>query len=320
MSLLKPRLTYSPFEYPQAYEFWEKQQQAHWLPNEISMAGDIADWKQNLSENEKKVLGNVLRSSFVNMEIFIGDYWSNKAANWFKKPEIQMMANTFSSMESIHAVSYALLNQTLGLDDFEVFLQEPTAKAKIDRMIATKGKSKEDIARSLAVFSAFNEGVSLFSSFAILMNFPRFNKMKGLGQIIAFSIRDESLHSEAGCWLFNTFIEQNPDIWTDELKKDIYDASRLTVKLEDDFIDKVFENGEIEGLNSQDIKNYVRFRANTKLNDIGLKQNWKNIDKDSLDRMEWFSVISGGVEAQDFFSGRVSSYSKGVMDFSKVWE
>src|SRR5574337_984162 len=242
MSLTKPRLTYSPFEYQQAYEYWEKQQQAHWLPNEISMASDIADWKQNLTTNEQKVLGNVLRSSFVNMEIFIGDYWSNKVANWFKHPEIQMMSNTFSSMESIHAVSYALLNQTLGLDDFEVFLQEPTAKAKIDRMIGTKSKSKEDIARSLAVFSAFNEGVSLFSSFAVLMNFPKFNKMKGLGQIIAFSIRDESLHSEAGCWLFNKFVEENPEIWNDELKKDIYDAARLTVKLEDDFIDKVFEN------------------------------------------------------------------------------
>jgi ribonucleoside-diphosphate reductase beta chain len=115
-------------------------------------------------------------------------------------------------------------------------------------------------------------------------------------------------------------MNENPDIWTDELKKDIYDAARLTVKLEDDFIDKVFENGEIEGLTPQDIKNYIRFRANTKLNDLGLKQNWKNIDKVSLDRMEWFSIIAGGVEAQDFFAQRPSNYSKSTIDWDKIWE
>src|ERR1700723_691907 len=140
-----------------------------------------------------------------------------------------MMASTFASFESIHAVSYAYLNQSLGLEDFDAFLGEPTAKAKIDRLIITKGKSKEEIARSLAIFSAFNEGVNLFSSFAVLMNFSRFNKMKGVGQIIAFSIKDESLHSEAGCWLFRTLIDEFPEVMTDALKEELYDAARLTV-------------------------------------------------------------------------------------------
>lgn len=322
MSLLKPRSVYAPFMYPKAYEYWEKQQQSHWLHTEISMATDINDWKQNLTESEKSVIGGVLKGSFVNAEIFIEDYWSNKVANWFKHPEVQMMANTFASFESIHAVSYAYLNQSLGLEDFEAFLQEPTAKAKIERMMATKGKSKEEMAKSLAVFSAFNEGVSLFSSFAILMHFARapYNKMKGVGQIIAFSIRDESLHSDAGCWLFRTFIEENPDIWTDSLKAELYDSARITVQLEDDFIDRVFERGPIDGLNPDDLKNYIRFRANTKLNDIGLKQNWKNVDKDSLDRLQWFDILSSGQEFQDFFAQRPSNYSKGTINWDKIWE
>jgi ribonucleoside-diphosphate reductase beta chain len=319
MSLLIPRPTYAPFEYEQAYKYWELQQQSHWLHSEISMASDINDWKMNLSEAEKNVIGNILKG-FTQSEVFIQEYWSQMVSKWFKKPEIQMMGAAFASMESVHAVSYAYLNQSLGLEDFSAFLYEPTAKAKIDRLIETKGKTKEEIARSLAIFSAFNEGVNLFSSFAVLLNFSRFNKMKGLGQIIAFSIKDESLHSEAGCWLFRTLIQEYPDIWTDELKKSIYDAARLTVELEDAFIDKVFELGDVEGITSKDLKAFIRHRCNTKLTDLGLKKNWKNIDKEALERLSWFDILSIGTSHADFFASRVTDYSKGSVDFSKIWD
>jgi ribonucleoside-diphosphate reductase beta chain len=317
MSLLTPRATYAPFEYDQAYKYWELQQQSHWLHTEIAMASDINDWKMLLTETEKHVVGHILKG-FTQSEVFIQEYWSQMVAKWFKKPEIQMMSAAFASMESIHAVSYAYLNQSLGLEDFEAFLHEPTAKAKIDRLVGTKGKTKEEIARSLAIFSAFNEGVNLFSSFAILLNFSRFNKMKGLGQIISFSIKDESLHSDAGCWLFRTLVSEFPEIMTDELKKDLYDAARLTVELEDAFIDKAFEHGPIEGLDVKDMKNFIRHRTNTKLNDLGLNKNWKNIDKESIDRMSWFDVLSSGRSHADFFDSKISDYSKGVTDFSKI--
>lgn len=319
MSLLTPRPTYAPFEYEQAYKYWELQQQSHWLHTEIAMASDINDWKMNLTDGEKNVIGQILKG-FTQSEIFIGEYWSQMVSKWFKKPEIQMMSSAFSSMESIHAVAYAYLNQSLGLEDFSAFLHEPTAKAKIDRLMITKGKTKEEIACSLAIFSAFNEGVNLFSSFAVLLNFSRFNKMKGLGQIIAFSIKDESLHSEAGCWLFRTFVSEFPDIMDDVLKKSIYQAARDTVELEDKFIDKAFELGPVEGLDPSDLKAFIRHRTNTKLNDLGFKKNYKNIDKEALKRMDWFDVLSGGVSHSDFFASRVSDYSKGTIDFSGVWE
>jgi ribonucleoside-diphosphate reductase beta chain len=319
MSILTPRVTYAPFEYDQAFKFWELQQQSHWLPSEISMASDINDWKQNLNQAEKTVIGNILKG-FTQSEIFIQEYWSSMIAKWFKKPEIQMMSASFSSMESIHAVSYALLNQSLGLEDFEAFLHEPTAKAKIDRLISTKGKTKEEIALSLAIFSAFNEGVNLFSSFAVLLNFSRFNKLKGVGQIIAFSVKDESLHSDAGCWLFRTLVSEFPEILTDDLKKNIYEAARTTIELEDAFISMVFRNGEIEGLTQADLKNFIRHRCNDRLHNLGLKSNWKNIDKDGIQRMAWFDVLSGGVSHSDFFASRISDYSKGKIDFSTIWE
>lgn len=320
MALLQTRVAYAPFEYPTAYEYWEKQQKAHWLHWEVAMNSDVNDWKFNLTENEKNIVGHILKG-FTQSEIFIEDYWSNKVANWFKKPEIQMMANTFASFETIHAVSYAYLNQTLGLEDFAAFLHEPTTKAKIDRLIETKGKSKQEIAKSLAIFSAFNEGVNLFSSFAILLNFSRFNKLKGVGQIIAFSVKDESLHSEAGCWLFNTLISEYPEIWTDEFKKELYDAARLTVELEDNYIDKAFELGDIEGLTAYDLKQYIRFRTNTKLKDINLKINWKNVDMEAVTNItSWFEPITSGTEHTDFFAGRPTAYAKSAISFDKIWD
>lgn len=319
MSLLESRIEYGPFEYPQAYDYWLKQQQAHWLHTEYPMAQDILDYKTKLSQAEQNVVTNILKI-FTQIEVFIEDYWAAKVARWFKKPEIQMMAHSFSAFESIHAVAYQHLTDSLGLADYKGFLTVPEAKAKIDRLINQKGKTKEEIALSLAVFSAFNEGVNLFSSFAVLMNFSRFNKLKSVGAIVAASIKDESLHSEAGCWLFRTFVSEYPEIFTDELKQKVYEAARLTVDLEDSFIDKVFEMGDIEGMTSKMLKAYIRFRANTKLNDLTLKSNWKNLDKVLIKEMEWFDVLSAGVNHSDFFAQRVTDYSKGVLDFSKIWD
>ena len=319
MSILTPRTSYAPMHYPQADLYCDLQNSVHWLPNEIPLGSDVDDWKRKLTESEQHVITHILKG-FVATEIFVEDYWAAKVSRWFKHPEIQGMSVTFAAFERIHAKAYARLNEELGLLDFEAFLHDESAKAKMDVLMSTKGNSKHDIARSLAVFSAFNEGVNLFSSFAILMSFQNRNLLKGIGKIIEFSVRDESLHSNAGCWLFRTLIEEFPEIMTDDLKKDIYDAARLTIQLEDVFIDKAFELGEIEGLDSKDLKNYLRYRANNRLDELGLKANWKNLDKEALDRLQWFDVLTQGVVAQDFFAGRVTDYSKGTLDFDGVFD
>lgn len=319
MSITTPRTSYAPILYPEADRFCDLQNSVHWLPNEISLGSDVDDWKRKLTEAEKHVISQILKG-FVATEIFIEDYWAAKVSRWFKHPEIQGMAVTFAAFERIHAKAYARLNEELGLDDFEAFLGEPTAKAKIDRLMEVKGKSKADIARSLAVFSAFNEGVNLFSSFAILMSFQQRNLLKGVGKIVEFSVRDETMHSHAGCWLFVQMTSEFPELLTDELKFEIYDAARLTVHLEDEFIDTAFSLGEIEGISSKDLKNYIRYRTNVKLNDLGLHSNWKNIDQEALARMQWFDVISSGVISQDFFAGRVTDYAKALVDFEDIYE
>lgn len=323
MGLLTPRISYGPFEYPQFFDYWQKQQLAHWLHTEISMATDINDWKMNLNENEKFLIGSVLKG-FTQSELFIGnDYWATRIGKRFKKPEIQMMSAAFANMETIHAVAYSYLEESLGIQDYESFLHEPSAKNKIDRLIETPFKTKEEIALSIAVFSAFNEGVNLFSSFAVLLSFSKRNLLKGVGQIISFSIMDEQLHSKAGCELFRLMMSEYPELWTDELKKEIYEAARITIQLEDAFLEKAFSKGDIEGLCLQDMKNFIRHRANMKLEELGLKKNWKGLNHEALERMAWFDILSNSnLSHQDFFSGRVSTYSKANSEqkWDEIWD
>jgi preprotein translocase subunit SecY len=134
MALLDGRKTYKPFVYDQAHAYWLKQQNAHWLHTEIAMSPDLQDWRESLSETERNVVGGVLKG-FVQTEIVVNDYWTNKVAKWFPHPEVAMMATAFGNMETIHTIAYAQLNDSLGLTDYEAFMQEPAAKAKLDRLI-----------------------------------------------------------------------------------------------------------------------------------------------------------------------------------------
>jgi ribonucleoside-diphosphate reductase beta chain len=238
-------------------------------------------------------------------------------AVWFPKHEIKAMACAFADFESIHAEAYARLNEELGLDDFEAFMEDEEAKAKIDRLVELPGDTLREKALSLAIFSAFTEGVNLFSSFAILMSFQLRNLMKGTGQIVEWSVRDESLHSKAGCWLFRTMMEEMPEL-NDGMEAQIYDACDLSVKLEFDFIDKAFEMGEIEGLNKNQLKNFIKERANQKLIELGYNPLYNDIDPNLLKSMEWFGHLTSGKTHQDFFAGRVTDYSKSTADWSDL--
>ena len=307
---------YKPFEYQTAFEFYKDQHRAHWLADEVPLSSDLNDWKLKLSESEKSLIGNILKS-FAQTETYVNDYWATKVAVWFPKHEIKAMACAFADFESIHAEAYARLNEELGLDDFEAFMEDEEAKAKIDRIVELPGDTLREKALSLAIFSAFTEGVNLFSSFAILMSFQLRNLMKGTGQIVEWSVRDESLHSKAGCWLFRTMLEEMPEL-KEGMESQIYDACDISVKLEFDFIDKAFEMGEIEGLNINQLKNFIKERANQKLIELGYNPLYNDIDPNLLKSMEWFGHLTSGKTHQDFFAGRVTDYSKSTADWSDL--
>lgn len=312
----KTRLEFKPFQYQWAYDYWFKQQNAHWLHTEIPMQSDVADWRENMSEKEKNVVGNILKG-FAQTECEVGNYWSSYIPKWFPVPEIKMMGQTFGAFETIHAVAYSYLNDTLGLDDFSAFLEDEATMGKLKVLMDVSPDTNDlsEIARSIALFSAAGEGIQLFSSFAVMLSFRQSNRMRGIGQQMIFSVRDESLHSEAGCKLFRTIIEENPEIWTEHLKKQIYKGIDLALINEFIYIDKIFEMGDLETITKAQLKNFMYDRANRKLVELNLEPVY-TVDSKLLSQMEWFYILVSGEQQTDFFANRETGYSKPNEDWN----
>ncbi len=317
MSLLDTRDYYKPFDHPWMFDYYSQQNQMHWFPEDVPLHNDVKDW-QNMTEQEKNLLTQIFRL-FTQSDVDVGSGYVDRYMRIFKKPEARMMMSSFANMESIHQHAYSLLLDTVGMPEVEykAFAEYEAMADKheyIDAVRVAKG-DKKSIAKALAIYSGFTEGLQLFSSFIILLNFPRFGKMKGMGQIITYSIRDESLHVEAMTKLFREFIQENIDIWTDEFKKEIYEACRTMVELEDRFLDLVFEQGDIEGLTKKEMQKYIRYIADRRLLQLGLKPNY-NVKDNPLG---WLDEVLG-VEHQNFFEGRATAYMKAGLrgDMQKV--
>jgi ribonucleoside-diphosphate reductase beta chain len=317
--IFEERIEYKPFEYPVYFvEGWMPQMQSFWLHTEIQMQGDVKDWKENLLPHEKNLVGNILLG-FAQTECAVSDYWTGSVTKWFPKHEIKQMAIAFGSQETIHATAYSYLNETLGLEDFAAFMHEPTIAQKFEFLLSTESdythedliksaKARKDVARSLAIFSAFAEGVSLYSSFAVLYSFQMRNMLKGIGQQMKWSVRDESLHSKMGCQLFRHMCDEYPEL-KDDVQYDVEYAAKLMMEMEHRFIDKMFEQGDLENLSAYDLKNFITRRTNEKLIELGYNPVFE-YDTKSANNLDWFYHLTGGTTHTDFFAIRSTDYSK----------
>ena len=299
------------------FDYYSQQNQMHWFPEDVPLHNDVKDW-QTMTDEEKNLLTQIFRL-FTQSDVDVGAGYVDRYMRIFKKPEARMMMSSFANMESIHQHAYSLLLDTVGMPEVEykAFSEYEAMADKheyINAVKVTKG-DKKSIAKALAIYSGFTEGLQLFSSFIILLNFPRFGKMKGMGQIITYSIRDESMHVEAMTKLFREFIQENIDLWTDDFKAEIYQACREMVDLEDRFLDLVFEQGDIPGLTKKEMQQYIRYIADRRLLQLGLKTNY-NVKENPLNGLD--DVL--GVEHQNFFEGRATTYMKAGLrgDVGKV--
>ena len=322
MGLFDERIAYKPFEYPEYYtEGWLKQAQAFWLHTEISMQSDLKDWNEKLTDKEKSLVGNILLG-FAQTECAVSDYWTQNITRWFPKHEIQQMAMMFGSQETVHAVAYSYLNETLGLENYEAFLHEPATAKRFENLLAYKGKDQVKIGRSIAVFSAFAEGVSLYSAFAVLYSFQLRNLLKGIGQQMKWSVRDESLHSKMGCQLFRHMCDENKELLS-LCREDVINAAETMIELETAYIDKMFEAGEIEGISSYDLIQFIKKRTNEKLVELGYIDlgSYFPFNKEAAANLDWFYHLTGGVTHTDFFAIRSTDYSKAGEneDFENIW-
>jgi ribonucleoside-diphosphate reductase beta chain len=313
--LLTSNPVYKPFRYPWAYEAWLQQQRIHWLPEEVPLADDVKDWQKNLTPSERNLLTQIFRF-FTQADVDVNNCYMKHYSQVFKPTEVLMMLSAFSNIETVHIAAYSHLLDTIGMPEIEytAFLKYKEMKDKYDYMHSFSVANKTEIAKTLAAFGAFTEGLQLFASFAILMNFPRFNKMKGMGQIVSWSVRDETLHCLSVIRLFRTFVQENPEIWTEEFRRDLYLVCATIVDHEDAFIDLAFELGGVQGLDASLTKQYIRFIADRRLQQLGLEPLYK-IEKNPL---PWLDEMLNAVEHANFFENRSTEYSKASTDGS--WE
>jgi ribonucleoside-diphosphate reductase beta chain len=305
--LLVERHVYKPFLYPWCYEAWLTQQRIHWIPEEVPLAEDVRDWKKNLTDSERNLMTQIFRF-FTQSDVEVNNCYMKHYSQVFGPVEVQMMLSAFSNIETVHIAAYSHLLDTIGMPEVEysAFLQYKEMKDKFDYMQNASMSSRRDIAKTMAMFGAFTEGLQLFASFAILMNFPRFNKMKGMGQIVTWSVRDETLHCLSMIRLFNAFIDENRDIWDADLKREITESCTTIIGFEDAFIDLAFQQGPIEGLTPQEVKDYIRYIGDRRLQQLNLEPVF-GIEKNPL---PWMDQMLNGAEHTNFFENRATEYSK----------
>lgn len=319
MDIFSTRELYKPFEYPEFEEFHTKLMSSFWHPHEVSLDSDIKDFNQNLSKDEKEIVTRILRN-FVQSEIHVGCFWGDFVSDWFKKPEIQNVARFISGNESIHSFGYDYLNASLGLEEYHLLKNDKKLYARVENLINKRARTREGKLKQIALYSVFGEGVALFSSFLILFSFTRKNLLKNIGQIISWSSIDEGLHSDIGCHLFNLVKKENPELWTEEFKNEIYEICEKIVNTEIELIDRVFENVETSITTKELVKNFVKDKANKQLKKINLSKKYK-VDKNQLKETEFFNIMVNGESQNDFFANKTTEYSRGSIVFDeRIWK
>ena len=320
MTLMSERSYFKPFNYPWAYDAWLKHEQSHWLHTEVPMVEDVQDWKKRLTDGEKHFLTNIFRF-FTQGDIDVAGGYVKNYLPYFPQPEIRMMLMGFAAREALHVAAYSHLIETLGMPEttYQEFLEYDSMRAKHDYFmdLSNANGTPESVATNIAAFSAFTEGMQLFSSFIMLLNFPRHGKMKGMGQIVTWSIVDETQHAESMIKLFRTYVEENRELWNDELKSSIYTIAEKMVELEDKFIDLSFEMGEMQDLTSADVKKYIRYICDRRLISLGLK----GIFKVKKNPLPWVEEMINAPTHTNFFENRATDYAKGALSgkWDDVW-
>lgn len=321
MSVLKQSFVYKPFQYPWAMEFGTEHDAMHWVAEELKFVDDIRHWQtvaktpyeDGLTVEEKALIGNILKL-FTTSDVVVAANYCDVFIPIFKNNEVRQMLLSFANIERVHQKAYGLLNDTLGEETYADFLKIDALKNKVDFMESSRfhvdfSKGEEayrNIGLALAQ-TVVNEGVGLFSSFAMLMNITRRGKMPTMGKVVELSIKDEDRHCAGMTKLFRVFVEnEHSYLLDDEFKREVYDMFREAIRLEDAVIDTAFQMGAVTDLTPDVMKTFIRYMADRRLTALGFKANWNVV----VNPLPWFEELIGAVKMTNFFELRPAEYAK----------
>lgn len=320
-NILEPRVALRPFEYPELEDMAKAISNTHWVHDELNFTKDKHEYLTELTTEERYVIGTILKT-FAQTEVHVADEFWSELYRYMPKPEVALICGTFTENEWRHALAYDKLNSELGLTDYETFLEDEVAKERLENLLKIRkdhsGKpSVRDLMVTLAVFGGFTEYVNLFSQFAILRSFSSNgrNLLTNIGEVIDWSALDEQHHSDTALHLFNILKSENIHLWDDDLKRRIYTAAVLTYEIEKKLIDQIFRYGDLKNLKKDELMNFMSYRINDSLSRMGLKS-VKDVNEESLKRMQWFEDGLNANSHADFFAKRVTDYTKNLVAFT----
>lgn len=296
---------YSPV-YHDLVEITKDHERVHWTESEVKMGADVEQWKQGkITAKEKDLISNILRL-FTASDVAVGSNYYDRIIPVIKNNEARNMLGSFAGREGTHQRAYALLSDTLGFgEDFHwEFFQYHEMVEKYEYMVSQTDDTHAGFASFLAK-QTLVEGVNLFASFAILLNFDRLGKLPGMCDVVRWSQIDEGIHLQGNTTLFRIFLDEHPEIVTEDFKREIYLCAQRLVELEDAFIDKAFELGGMDNVSKDDIKLYVRYVTDYRMNQLGFKKNW-NI---KVHPIPWIDALMGKTFGS-FFEREISEYAK----------
>jgi ribonucleoside-diphosphate reductase beta chain len=324
LRLLDKRISYKPLQYPWALKAWEEHEKMHWLSHEVSLRDDVVDWKSSLSEPQKEFLTQIFRF-FTQADVSVADGYVSKFMPYFNgHPEITMMMASFAAREAVHIEAYALLTDTIGMpeSEYSAFLDYAAMKDKYEFLDTINLDDTFSTAKALAVYSAFTEGMQLYSSFAMLMHFERLGKMRGMTNIVRWSLRDEDKHATSMIQLLRTFVsEYLPFDEYSILEYEVREVARVMVGLEDKFIDLAFSMCDEHALNaglpsseepltSALLKKYIRHITDYRLGQMGYAPEYG----ETVNPLKWLDRLLIAPEHTNFFENKPTEYSKAGLE------
>ena len=311
-----------PFKYKWAWEKYLAGCANHWMPQEVNMSRDIAQWKDPtaLTEDERRLVKRnlgffVTADSLAANNIVLGTYRHITA------PECRQYLLRQAFEEAIHTHAYQYIVESLGLDEGEIFnayhevasirdkdeFLIPFIEAIMDPAFATGSpENDQTLLKSLIVFACLMEGLFFYVGFTQILALGRQNKMTGAAEQYQYILRDESMHCNFGIDLINAIKMENPMLWTAEFKAEIKALFMKAVELEYRYAEDTMPRGVL-GLNASMFKGYLRYIANRRATQIGLEPMFPNEENP----FPWMSEMIDLKKERNFFETRVIEYQSG---------
>ncbi|ORT71764.1 MULTISPECIES: ribonucleotide-diphosphate reductase subunit beta [Pseudomonas] len=311
-----------PFKYDWAWQKYLDGCANHWMPQEVNMTADIALWKSmdGLTEDERRIVMRNL-GFFSTADSLVANNLALAVYRLITNPECRQYILRQAFEEAIHTHAYQYCIESLGMDEGEIFnmyheIPSVAKKAawglKYTRAISDPEfntgtvETDKELLRNLIAYYCVLEGIFFYCGFTQILSMGRRNKMTGVAEQFQYILRDESMHLNFGIDVINQIKIENPHLWDAAMKEEATQMILQGTQLEIEYARDTMPRGVL-GMNAAMMEDYLKFIANRRLTQIGLKEEYPG----TTNPFPWMSEIMDLKKEKNFFETRVIEYQTG---------